>query len=418
MATRREKINKSLIDGLKPIAGQELFIVDTELDGFGFRLMPSGAGSYFIRYATNNGPRRRFARMKVAGAVAAPEEARKKAKRLLAEIALGADPSTEKKAAREAQTVAQLCDDYLEAARAGLVKTRFGRPKRPSTIAIDEGRIAWHIKPTIGGMIADKLTRADVQRMADSITAGKTAGNRKTKARGVARVAGGAGTAARVVELLGGIYTWAERRGIVSGANPARGVEKFKGEAKETFLDDKALSALGAAAKQARNTSPMAADAIILIALTGLRADEAAALRWDEIDADNQCLRLAQTKTGRSTRPLGATALRHLRALPRQHKEFVFPNRMGTGRAEMKTTIGKIFDAAGLHAERAQTLRRTFASVAADEGYSDATVGELLGHARRGVTSRHYIRRPDAALVAAADTVSARIAAAMGIMPS
>jgi len=36
-----------------------------------------------------------------------------------------------------------------------------------------------------------------------------------------------------------------------------------------------------------------------------------------------------------------------------------------------------------------------------------------LGHARRRVTAWHYIRRPDAALVAAADKVSARIAAMM-----
>jgi len=33
--------------------------------------------------------------------------------------------------------------------------------------------------------------------------------------------------------------------------------------------------------------------------------------------------------------------------------------------------------------------------------------------ARRGVTQRHYIRRPVGALVAAADRVAARIAAAM-----
>ena len=61
---------------------------------------------------------------------------------------------------------------------------------------------------------------------------------------------------------------------------------------------------------------------------------------------------------------------------------------------------------------RSHDLRRTFASIAADEGYSDA-IGELLGHARRGVTARHYIRRPDAALVAAADRVSGLIAAAL-----
>jgi integrase len=72
-----------------------------------------------------------------------------------------------------------------------------------------------------------------------------------------------------------------------------------------------------------------------------------------------------------------------------------------------------LFDAAGLRDVRSHDLRRTFATIAADEGYSDATIAELLGHARRGVTARHYIRPPDAALVAAADRVAARIAAAL-----
>jgi hypothetical protein len=38
--------------------------------------------------------------------------------------------------------------------------------------------------------------------------------------------------------------------------------------------------------------------------------------------------------------------------------------------------------------------------------YGDATIAELIGHARRGVTERHYVRRPDATLVAAADRVA------------
>ena len=79
----------------------------------------------------------------------------------------------------------------------------------------------------------------------------------------------------------------------------------------------------------------------------------------------------------------------------------------------MKASIAWLFDAAGLRDVRSHDLRRTFGSVAADEGYGDATIAELLGHSRRGVTQRHYIRRPDAALVAAADRVSARIIAAL-----
>jgi len=113
-------------------------------------------------------------------------------------------------------------------------------------------------------------------------------------------------------------------------------------------------------------------------------------------------------------RLIGQAARELLAGLPRLSSDWVFPNRSGTGRAELKSAIADLFDAAGLPDARSHDLRRTFGSLAADEGYSDATIGELLGHARRGVTQRHYIRRPDAALVAAADRVAARIEQAMG----
>ena len=113
-------------------------------------------------------------------------------------------------------------------------------------------------------------------------------------------------------------------------------------------------------------------------------------------------------------RPIGQAARDLLAGLPRREGSvWVFPNRAGTGSAELKSEIASIFDAARLTDARSRDLRRTFGSVAADEGCSDAIIGEILGHARRGVTQRHYIRRPDAALVAAADRVAARIAKAM-----
>ncbi len=113
-------------------------------------------------------------------------------------------------------------------------------------------------------------------------------------------------------------------------------------------------------------------------------------------------------------RPIGKPARDLLQSLPRLSDEWVFPNRGGTGRAELKASIAALFDMAGLANARSHDLRRTFGSIAADEGYGDATIAELLGHSRRGVTHRHYIRRPDAALVAAADRVSRCIATQIG----
>jgi integrase len=248
--------------------------------------------------------------------------------------------------------------------------------------------------------------------MADAIAAGKTAGVFKTKARGVARVTGGAGTAARVIELLGGVWSWAEKRGFVSGPNPAHGIETQRAQPKDRTLSPDELARLGDTLREQDSLYPAAAAALRLIALTGLRREEACGLRWREIDSSTGCLRLETSKTGRLMRRIGKAAL-VLTVLNRSESQFISPNRDGTGSAELKKSIALRFDAAGLMDARSHDLRRTFASVAADEGYSDATIGELLGHARRGVTVRHYIRRPDAALVAAADRVAERIAASL-----
>ena len=286
-------------------------------------------------------------------------------------------------------------------------------PERASTIAIDEGRVIRHIVPLIGSRIASEITRPDVQRMADAIAAGKTAGEFKTKARGKARVTGGQGSAARVVALLGGIWTWAERRELVTGANPAHGIEVQRGEASDRVLTRDELRRVGEALAARTSDQPMACGALRLIALTGLRREEACGLRWDEIDWEGSCLRLEATKTGRSTRAIGRAAVELLRSFSRLDDKFLFPNQKGNGHADLKKAIAWIFNAVGLKDARSHDLRRTFASMAAELDYGDATIAELLGHARRGVTARHYVRRPDSALVAAATATAQAISNAL-----
>ncbi len=388
-------LTKTALDAAKP-RKTEFFVWCDKLAGFGARIYPSGKKVFLAQVRVGRGQRR--VKIGAYGAFTV-EQARKRAEAIIRAAADGRDPQREKAEAKQALMVAELCDEYLEAARAGLVMTRFRRPKRPATVAIDEGRISRHIKPLIGTIPARDLRRADVQRMADGIARGKTAGTFMGKPRGRAVVKGGAGTAARVV---------------APGPNPVHGVETARGEAKDRVLSPDELQALGQALDANAATMPMATAALKLIALTGLRREEACGLRWGEIDAAGCCLRLEITKTGRSTRPIGKAARELLLSLPRLSEEWVFPNRSGTGRSELKASIADLFDAAGLRDARSHDLRRTFGSIAADEDYGDATIAELLGHSRRGVTQRHYIRRPDAALVAAADRVSRRIAKALG----
>ena len=59
------------------------------------------------------------------------------------------------------------------------------------------------------------------------------------------------------------------------------------------------------------------------------------------------------------------------------------------------------------------TLRHSFASLASDLGYSEATIGALLGHRSDTVTGR-YTHAADAVLLAASDAVANSTAELMG----
>jgi integrase len=410
------KLTKRTIDAIRPDPGRDVFHWDTgdgALKGFGVRMKPSGVATWLVQYRTPQGQTRRLALGRVG--VLTPDQARGKARDALKAVADGGDPSADRHTTRSAISVADLCEEYMQAARASLVKTRFGQSKSPATVAIDDGRINRHIVPLIGSTPARDLRRSDVQRMVDAIAGGKTAVVAKGKPRGKAVVTGGAGTAAKAVGLLGGIFTWAQRRGHVpEGANPAHGVEKAASKMKDRVLSDGELRALGKALEGRADDQPAAVAALRLIALTGLRREEACGLRWREVDELGQSLRLEDTKTGRSTRPIGTAAMDVLRAVPRRDGvEWLFPRADGTAPADLKKRIAGLFDAAGLKDARSHDLRRTFASTAADLGYGDATIAELLGHARRGVTERHYVRRSDPVLIAAADRVAARLGGMM-----
>ena len=292
--------------------------------------------------------------------------------------------------------------------------------------------------------------------MVDAIAVGKTAGVFKVGPRAKAVVKGGAGTAARVAELLGGVFTWAERRGLVMGANggpfinPVHGVERVRGEPRTRVLNEDAeLRALGRvlAAKEADVEAkarrlaaqcgkpldpatalppPPAAAVTRLVALSGWRRTEWSTLQWAAIDWNAHCIRLGDerrqdhTKNGRWNRAVGDPVLLYLKrlALTATSDKWVFPNRDRTGSADVKKAVGKLFDAAGLSDARSHDLRRTFSTIGDDLGYSEATIGMLIGDAPRRVVMKHYIHKPDPALVAAADRISKRIAAALDDEPA
>lgn len=152
-----------------------------------------------------------------------------------------------------------------------------------------------------------------------------------------------------------------------------------------------------------------------LLALTGCRLSEIVKLRWSEVDRAEPCLRLEETKEGASVRPISRAVMLILDGLERvPGSPYVLPTaRGGQGPfASLDDALERIVGLAGLEGVSAHTLRHSFASTAGDLGYSDSTIGAMLGHAGHGVTSQ-YIHHLDAVLIAAADRVAMQIAGAM-----
>jgi integrase len=283
--------------------------------------------------------------------------------------------------------------------------------KKASTLALDRGRIARHIKPLLGQFRVAAITRQDIETFMHDVARGKTAGNTKTKARGLARVRGGQGTANRTVGLLGAIFTYAVHHRMRSD-NPVHGVLRPADGRCDRRLSDEEYKSLESALRKADAASiwPAATAMARFLAVTGWRSGEALALRWDEINLPRRTAILSDTKTGRSLRPLSKAACEILQSLT-PSGDLVFPATRGNGQVLMSgfkklwKRIAKLVD---LPADvTPHVLRHSFASLAADLGYSEPVIAALVGHKGRSTTSR-YLHSADAVLLAAADAVADR----------
>ena len=97
-------------------------------------------------------------------------------------------------------------------------------------------------------------------------------------------------------------------------------------------------------------------------------------------------MRFEDTKEGHSVRPLGRAFLDCLGTIERAPGcPYVLPSPSGDGPfGGMRGGWRRIAKRAGSAFEDVtpHTLRRSFASVAGDLGYSDNTIASLLGHAK------------------------------------
>ncbi len=405
-----KRIGLREVRALKP--GQ--IIWDGAVAGFGARRQRSPVASYLLFYRTQEG-RQRWHTIGRHGSPWTPVTARAEAQRLLGEVKKGEDPAAAKRTKRQAATVSQLCDLYLADAQSGRLLTRRKVPKKSTTLEIDHGRIERHIKPLLGQFRVAAVTRDDVDAFMHDVAGGKTAGNTKTaRKRGLARVRGGKTAASRAVGLLGGIFSYAVRHRMRLD-NPVHGVTRFADGKRERRLSDDEYGALGEALRRAEDMAiwPPAIGAVRFLALTGWRPGEALGLSWSELDLTRRTALLADTKTGRSMRPLPRTACDVLRDVPRSGA-LVFPATRGdgpmTGFRKLWNRIVKLGELAS--DVTPNVLRHSFTSLGGDLGYTEFTIGAIVGHKGRTMTSR-YMHSADAVLLSAADAIADQTAALM-----
>jgi integrase len=387
--SKRTKITKAIVDKL-PV---DSIVWDAECTGFHVRRQKGEARVYAVFYRSKAG-RQRFAKIGRHGAPWTPDEARKKAREILVAVANGADPAGERYEDRKAATVSELCDDYLAEGAAGRLLKR-GKAKRASTLLVDKSNIKNHIVPVLGPLKVSSVNRDDVERLRDAITAGKTARH----------VTGGSGAATRVLGLLGSVFTFSIKRGLRAD-NPVKGVERLANGQRDRRVKEGEYAALGETLRALSATLwPPSIAATRFLCLTGWRRGEALGLKWDEVDLVSRVARLGATKTGASTRPLSRAACDVLRDQPRMGA-LVFPSARGGDKSMRGHFWGAIARGAGLPADvTPHTLRHSFASEAADLGYSELTIAVLLGHRKASITSK-YVHGADAVLLAAADAVA------------
>ena len=311
--------------------------------------------------------------------------------------------------------MAGLCREYLEAANAGHVISRRGRAKKASTLKIDEGRVARHIIPLLGRRPIGEVSSADIRSFQRDVTAGKTAADVKTGPHGRAIVTGGRGAATRTLGLLGAIMQYAVEREYRAD-NPVRGVRREADQKRRVRLDEAGYRRLGKrlAAAERAGMRWQAVEAIRLIALTGCRRGEIQRLRRREVDLAGQALRLGDTKTGYSVRPIGLVAVKALsRAMERANSEFVFPAIRGTGHFQGADKAWRTIAGCRIPNVTPHVLRHSFASTAEDVGMTVPTVAALLGHSVSGSTTLGYIHKVDTALISAANRVAEKVADSM-----
>lgn len=362
------RLTQRRVDALRP--GRKVRDVrDTELKGYGVRVMPSGARRYFI-HAQNRG--RRVWKTLGDAAVLTEADARARAKRMLAALRNGGEAESPDPGETPFEAVAEE------------VFARYGRRWKPRTLAVNRIYLRRQIMPFFAGRPIGSITREEVQTWFRSLHATPAAAN-------------------RAAPILSVIMQQAEAWGYRPEAgNPCKGIRRYRPGRSERFLSPEEYRRLARVLDDREADHPLRVAALRLLLLTGCRKSEILTLEWRFYREGN--LHLADSKTGPRTVWLCASARRVLDGLPRSGR-WVFPVR---GRCAPREWLyrfwSRVSGEAGLGDVRIHDFRHSYASMALLSGESIRAVGRLLGHERASTTLK-YAHLSDASVRESVDAL-------------
>ncbi|HVN76947.1 MAG TPA: tyrosine-type recombinase/integrase [Thermoanaerobaculaceae bacterium] len=355
---------------------------------------PNGAMSYYLVRKVGA----RSERMRIeAVANLAPEQARKRATALNAEIGEGRNPAEARRGRRAEPTLAEVWELYE------------AHHKQPSTgrksIASDAWRYNRHLA-TWGRRKLLNITRGEVARLHATITKDS-----------------GAVAANRAVALLSSIFGWWSRTVGRDIPNPCRGVRRNDETPRERYLLPDEMRRWWAAtlAEHDQDTAELAA----LLLLLGVRRGNLQAARWEQIDLPSRAWRIpaGEMKSNRehlAPLPVPAAAILAARHARRGEPEsgWVFPGPHGDAPlTDPRNGLAHIATAAKVYDFHPHDLRRSCATWALEAGVDSAVVGYLLAHTDPSVTGI-YRKVTFATALDATDRAAIKMLQAAGLKPN
>jgi integrase len=358
---------------------------DTNQRGLMLEVRASGGKTFYQRYTDTHGRERQF---KIGPAdVITLDQARRQARTILAHAVLGDDPQARRRELRATPTIAAfVAERYLPH-----VKTY----KR--SWQTDETVLRIHIVPVLGNLAADEVTTEAIAELLE-----------RMRAAGYA-----SGTTNRVLVLIRYLYNLGRKWKVAGmGQNPTLGLSTAPDVQRDRFLTAEETQRLIAAIHADENR--VAAQAIMLLLLTGARRNEITQAKWEYVNWQRRTLLVPLSKSGKPRAiALNAQAIELLQAIPRQDgNSYIFPSEV-TGRPSPSLYFpwDRIRERAGLFSVRLHDLRHSFASFLVNQGISLYVVQGLLGHSHARTTQR-YAHLAQETLLDAAQVVGTMVGGA------